>query len=115
MTNLGPVDAGGADVTPLAVARDDLDRLVRRLRHLSPAAWRSRRAAVVALLERLADLGGTFAIWPERMLPDLPDHALADAVAVLGGDLLEVVPVVGGGDVLEPLRQAIGECLSRTS
>ena len=59
---------------------DDLDRLVRRLRGFSARAWASggRRDAVRRLAATLVTLGE-----PGHELPDLPDHALADAVAVL--------------------------------
>jgi hypothetical protein len=63
----------------------DLDRLVRRLRGLSARAWQAagRRAAVFRLLEQLAAITA-----PGHTLPELPDYALADAVAVLGHDAL---------------------------
>ena len=63
----------------------ELDRLVRRLRGLSKRAWDTgeRRAAVHELLARLADLSA----WGHTLAP-LPDHALGDAVAVLGHDAL---------------------------
>jgi hypothetical protein len=65
----------------------DLDLLVRRLRGLSPSGWRARdRAATVRrLVAELAAIGGE-----GHPVPDLPEHALADAVAVLGADALEV-------------------------
>jgi hypothetical protein len=62
---------------------DELERLVRRLRSLSPRAWASRRDVVRRLLDDLAALSA-----PGRRVPDLPDHALGDAVAVLGQDAL---------------------------
>ena len=68
-----------------ADAAADLERLVRRLRGLSRGAWDShgRRATVRALLDRLAELSA-----PGHPVPELPDHALGDAVAVLGQDAL---------------------------
>jgi hypothetical protein len=63
--------------------RADLDRLVRRLRAFSPEAVAARRGPISELLVALADLTA-----PGRHLPDLPDHALADAIAVLGHDAL---------------------------
>ena len=62
---------------------DQLDLLVRRLRGLTPRAWAARRDVVRRLLVELAELSA-----PGRRLPDLPDHALGDAVAVLGRDAL---------------------------
>jgi hypothetical protein len=69
---------------PVATGQSDLDRLVRRLRHLSPREWERRRDAVRATLEALAAMTA-----PGHELPVLPDHALADAVAVLGADALD--------------------------
>jgi hypothetical protein len=61
----------------------DADRLVRRLRGLSPAAWArgDRQAVVRALAVDLAAVGA-----PGKLLPDLPDYALADVIAVLAHD-----------------------------
>ena len=64
--------------TPQMGAGADLDQLVRRLRGLSRRAWSQRREAVQRLCAELVALGE-----PGHDLPDLPDHALADAVAVL--------------------------------
>jgi hypothetical protein len=65
---------------------DDLDRLVRRLRGFSARTWSSgdRRDAVRRLAADLVALGE-----PGHVLPDLPDHALADAVAVLAREAIE--------------------------
>ena len=64
---------------------NDLDRLVRRLRSLTPRGWRAQdRAAVVRRLAAdLVAIGGE-----GHRLPDLPDHALADVIAVVGADAL---------------------------
>lgn len=69
-----------------AAPETELDRLVRRLRGLSARAWSAgeRRAVVRRLLGDLVD-----ATAPGRTLPDVPDHALGDAVAVLGHDALD--------------------------
>jgi hypothetical protein len=66
----------------------ELDRLVRRLRGLSARAWQTGRAEVVRRLA--ADLAAIGA--PGRTLPDLPDHALADVIAVLAADAQDVDP-----------------------
>ena len=59
---------------------EPLDRLVRRLRGFSARAWAAgdRRAAVRRLVAHLVALGE-----PGHQLPDLPDFAYADVVAVL--------------------------------
>jgi hypothetical protein len=67
----------------------DLDLLVRRLRGLTPRGWRAHdRAGVVRrLADELVAIGGE-----GHQLPELPDHALADVIAVVGVDALAVDP-----------------------
>ena len=67
----------------------DLDRLVRRLRTYTPRAWRGERRSesVRDLAKRLAAIGAD-----GRELPDLPDYALPDVIAVLGADALDADP-----------------------
>jgi len=71
----------------LAAARADLDKLVRRLRRFGPRTWSTgdHSDRVRALAEALAVIGGD-----GHQLPDVPDHALADVVAVVGHDALDV-------------------------
>ena len=65
----------------------DLDRLLSqlaaRLRGLSARAWSAgtRRDAVRRVVVELAALSA-----PGRSVPQLPDHALGDAVGVIGRD-----------------------------
>jgi hypothetical protein len=68
----------------------ELDRLVRRLRGLSPSAWRSARRveAVRELAEALAAIGGE-----GHQLPDVPEHSWPEVIAVLGADAHAVDPV----------------------
>ena len=63
----------------------ELDRLVRRLRSLTARGWRAHdRAGVVRrLADDLVAIGGE-----GHQLPELPDHALPDVVAVVGADAL---------------------------
>jgi len=65
---------------PAAQPAPEIDQLVRRLRGFSARAWATggRRDAVRRLCAELVVLGE-----PGHVLPDLPDHALGDAVAVL--------------------------------
>ena len=67
----------------------ELDRLVRRLRGFTSTTWRvgGRAETVRRLAADLATLGA-----PGHQLPDLPDHALADVIAVLGADAQDVDP-----------------------
>jgi hypothetical protein len=75
-----------ADERPAAEA--DLARLVRRLRGFSRRAWNHGGAEqrVRALAEALVTIGGE----GHRLPADLPTHALADVVAVVGHDALDV-------------------------
>lgn len=72
----------------LAEIEADLGRLVQRLRSLSPTAWRSRREVVTHLLTGLEQITAELEGRPPRPIPALPDHARADAVAVLAGDVV---------------------------
>jgi hypothetical protein len=68
----------------------DLDRLVRRLRGFSPRSWRAndRVEVVRRLAADLVAIGGE-----GHRLPDVPDYALPDVIAVLGADALAADPV----------------------
>jgi hypothetical protein len=70
----------------LALAEAELDRLVRRLRSLSPAAWRERRLPVVLGLARLAEVSARAEQRELPALPEIAEHALSDAAVVIGGD-----------------------------
>lgn len=75
----------------LGLAAGELERLLRRLGQLTPRAWSTRREPVVTLLRQLAALDAAVEQTPRADVPDLPDHALADATAVIGGDVLEAL------------------------
>lgn len=82
----------------------ELDRLVRRLRGLSPRAWSA--AGRAELVRRLAaDLAAIGAAG--HRLPEVPDYALPDVVAVVGADALAVDP-----DATLRLLAAAGQQLS---
>ena len=67
----------------------ELDRLVRRLRGLTPRGWQTHER--VGVVRRLAD--DLVAIGGEgHTLPDVPDYALADVIAVVGADAIKVDP-----------------------
>ena len=63
----------------------DLDKLVRRLRGLTPRGWQAhdRVGVVRRLANELVAIGGE-----GHQLPELPDHALPDVIAVVGADAL---------------------------
>jgi hypothetical protein len=82
---------GYDELVSLAVA--ELNRLIRRMTQLSPRAWSTRREPVRGLLRELAVLDATLESTDRHEVPDLPDHALADATAVIGGDVLEALSV----------------------
>jgi hypothetical protein len=71
----------------LITARADLDRLVRRLRRLTPRAWSTggREEHVRALAAALVAIGA-----PGHDLPPVARHALPDVVAVVGQEALDV-------------------------
>jgi hypothetical protein len=75
----------------LGIFAEELSRLDRRLRGLSAAAWRSRSGAVRQALEELARVDAHARRDRERSLPDLMDYALADALLVIGADVLEAL------------------------
>jgi len=75
----------------LGLAAVELTRLIRRARQLSGRAWSTRRAPVIALLGQLADLDAALERTGPHAVPELPDHGLPDALAVIGGDVLEAL------------------------
>jgi hypothetical protein len=98
----------------LSLARGELARLVLRLRSLSQAAWRPRRKSVIAALARLAELSG---LAEHRAVPPVPavaDHALADAVAVIGGDALAALATDPDEEILAEVVAAMREALTLT-
>jgi hypothetical protein len=98
----GVLDAAGDYEAQVALASQDLERLVRRLRGLSALAWRTRREPVEALLEQLERTTASIEDRPPKPIPILPDHALADAVSVLGHDVVSaLVREVDGASVRE--------------
>ncbi len=98
----------------LVLARGELARLVLRLRSLSPPAWRSRRKSAVAAVDRLADLSGRAEGRPVPPVPAIAMHALADAVAVVGGDVLAALSDSPDDDLLTAVVETIREALEQT-
>lgn len=83
----------------------ELDRLVRRLRHLPAREWPARREAVRTLLAELA---------APRVAPDLPDHALADAVAVIGREAIALATAAREPEQRAAVSEAIAAALTAT-
>jgi hypothetical protein len=75
----------------LGLAAVELTRLIRRASQLSGRAWSTRRAPLIALLGQLADLDAALEQTGLHAVPELPDHGLPDALAVIGGDVLEAL------------------------
>jgi len=87
----------------------DVDVLVRRLRGLSARAWAAggRRDVVRRLCADLVALGE-----PGHVLPELPDHGLGDAVAVLSHEALQYQAAQQNGrrdEVAAAVRRALEE------
>jgi hypothetical protein len=75
----------------LGLAAVELTRMVRRVSQLSGRAASTRRAAVIALLGQLAELDAALEQTGPHGVGELPDHGLPDALAVIGGDVLEAL------------------------
>jgi hypothetical protein len=97
------------------LAAAELDRLIRRLRSLTTNAWRPREAAVRDALVQLVELDRAAERCEQRALPDLPVHALADAVAVVGGDALEALGRRPDGDLLDRMLSLLRSVRESTS
>jgi hypothetical protein len=98
----------------LVLARGELARLVLRLRSLSPPAWRSRRKAVVDTIGRLAEMSGRAERRDVPAVPVIAVHALADAVAVIGGDAIAALADSPDEDLLTEVVTALREALDLT-
>jgi hypothetical protein len=98
----------------LTAVEADLDRLVQRLRGLSPSAWRSRQDVVDDLLSDLEQVTANLERRPSRPIPALPDYAKADAVAVLGADAVAGIVDSDESSRLDELARLVGQALART-
>jgi hypothetical protein len=99
--------------TELASAREDLGRLVRRLRSLSPASWRDRQAAARAALDGFVALEVQLESAPLTP-PMLATHVLPDAIAVVGGDALEAIAATADRSALATARTLLESALAAT-
>jgi hypothetical protein len=91
----------------------DLDRLVRRLRLFTPRTWLSYRESIQDLLVDLVRIAGVVEGWV-LAVPDVPDHVLADAVAVIGADLIDTLEGQPSEDALTELRASLSGALAAT-
>ena len=93
---------------PAADLEEDIARLVRRLRGFSPRTWVAvgRRDAIRRLTADLVALGE-----PGHVLPDLPDSALGDIVAVLAREAVSYQESANGrrDEVATAVRRALDE------
>jgi hypothetical protein len=96
----------------LSAAVTDLEKLVRRLRSLSPAAWRDRGRPVRETLSGLVALSSELEGRPLET-PEVADHVLADAVAVIGGDVLSAA-ASGHPAALSRAQELISSALNDT-
>jgi hypothetical protein len=109
----------------LARARTALARLVKRAASLPLRAWRdpALRADARALAQRLAEVaqGVEGRLAPSapapRKLPELPEHALADAIAVTGADALDALAAVPADEPvwLGVARRSAADALEQVS
>jgi hypothetical protein len=116
VANLARVSTSRAEYDQrLVIAGDELTRLVRRLRNLSPLARTARRDPIVFALRRLAELD---ALAEQRSLPeppDIDDHAHADALAVIGGDAIAALRAAPNTELLDAVLAEVRSALAATS
>ena len=107
------VTGGASFDSEVAATAAELERLVRRLRSLSRRAWKDRRPPAQTALDGLVALDAQL---EQRELesPTVADHVIPDAVALIGGDVLDAVATTGNADALEAVRRLIGEALVAT-
>jgi hypothetical protein len=91
----------------------ELDQLVRRLRLFTPRTWRTHREGIQHLIKGLVRLAER-AENASLIAPDVPDHVLADAVAVIGADLVEALRTGASPVLLKDLRDLIAAALVAT-
>jgi hypothetical protein len=105
--------AGESFEAELATVKADLARLVRRLRSLSPRSWQPRRPVANSLLAGLVELSASLERRPLEP-PGVPDHVLADAVAVIGGDVLAAITAMQDQDALAAVSDLLRNALDGT-
>jgi hypothetical protein len=100
------VPDGVADGATQDQVSADLDQLVRRLRLLSPRSWKNYREPVQEALAALVAIASRRE-GRELAVPDLPDHVLPDALAVIGHDLLDSVDPAITAAVADQIHEAL--------
>jgi hypothetical protein len=113
---LSEVTAGGGEGYDelLSLAAAELNRLIRRMTQLTARAWSTRREPVARLLQELAVLDAAVESTELHEIPDLPDYALADVTAVIGGDVLETLAATPDPAALDRLIAELRAAWSAT-
>jgi hypothetical protein len=107
-------DPVGLAGDPVEAAGREVATLIRRVYGLSPAALHRRREALDRWLAEVRDLT---AVATSRSMPTLPivaDHSIADAVAVVGSDLLALLADRRDDDIALRLAHVTRSALDKT-
>jgi hypothetical protein len=105
--------SGGYDQR-LAQVEADLGHLVHRLRGLSRLAWSTRRDSVEEALRRLIVISSALEGRRPPALPGIDDHALGDAITVVGQDAKEALSRTRDEARLDAAAAAIRTALEAT-
>lgn len=107
------MQVGASYEADLVTVTEELARLVRRLRSLSPHAWASRRGPVQDVVAGLVEISGEL---DARSLapPAVADYVLADVVAVVGGDVIDRLTAEPSPVVLKQVEALIAGALDRS-
>ena len=97
----------------LAATADEFERLIARLSRFSPRSVRIHRDAIDALMVVLVlccaqQQGRTLEV------PTPDDHAVADAVAVIGREAIAALVVTPDSSLLATVRTAVATALAAT-
>jgi hypothetical protein len=98
----------------VALAGEELDRLTRRLQGLSQSGLCARREAVEAVLAALAVVAASAGGRGLARLPAIPDHALVDALTVIGHDALDAISAARDDPRLTALIESLQVALDTT-
>jgi hypothetical protein len=99
---------------PMEAAEQEFTTLVRRVHGFSPSALRRRRDELHRWLAEVRELTALAARRSMPALPEIADHAVAAAVAVVGGDLLDVLADGRNDDIALRLARVTRAALDAT-